>query len=69
MPMQALTALDSAAHDLVSAYAQREVLTVIVRKDGDQLRIICPAGHEAEIARALYHAADTMADHAPNPHR
>ena len=62
--------LDSVAHDLVQTYGKYGVLSALIRADGTgDCVIVCPAGYEGELAKMLYRAADTMADHAPNPHK
>lgn len=60
--------VDGASAQLVGAYAQLEHLAVLVRSDGACLRLICPAGCDAQLARLLYQAADEMAERAmPRP--
>jgi len=64
------TKLDSVSHDLVQTYGKHGVLSALIRADGtSDCVIVCPAGYEAELAKMLYRAADTMAEHAPNPHK
>lgn len=55
---------DGAVTDLVRWYRDRQIAAVLVRTDGNAVRIICPEGVSAGVAKLLYLAADTMADRA-----
>lgn len=56
---------DQVAADLVGqCYGQLGVLAAVIRVEGDNLRLIAPAGHYEELALMLYRAADECAGQA-----
>ena len=59
---------DQCASDVVAAYGSLGWLSVMVRQEGSEARIICPKGCERELAMMLYKAADAMADQVPSKH-
>lgn len=63
-----LAVCDGFAQGVVKRCVDNGSLAAMVRMVGSQIRIACPQGFEAELARMLYRAADMMADRiAPEP--
>lgn len=65
--MKNIEAADQVAADLVAqCYGGLGVLAAVVRIEGDNLRLIAPAGHYEALALMLYRAADECAAQAAN---
>ncbi|MDE2472696.1 MAG: hypothetical protein KGL35_29230 [Bradyrhizobium sp.] len=54
--MTLIAEVDNACAQLMGAYRDLEQLAITVRSNGHEVRLICPAGCESQLARLLYTA-------------